>query len=165
MKIKSVTINNRRRQFVIQVGRQEYGFPYAKLAAGPTRTNPVTEVWIDADFGGEAFGYRLGDGTEGTVHVDHVMEYNREPGYMAELLLYKLTLEARRHLKRSGLSNREVIRRLGTSASQYYRLLEPTNYTKSMNQMLSLLQLLGCEIDVVVKDRSARHGRRVLVSV
>jgi hypothetical protein len=33
-------------------------------------------VFIDAELGGEAFTYVLASGREGTVHVDHVLEYN-----------------------------------------------------------------------------------------
>ncbi|MFH1741221.1 MAG: hypothetical protein ABIH23_19635 [bacterium] len=165
MKIDQVQLDNRRRQFIVTADGRELVFPYAKLVEPPTISNRITDVYVDEDLGNEALTYCLGDGTEGTVHLDHVLEYNRDPQYMADLLLYKLTLEAQEHLKSSGLSNREVIRRLGTSASQYYRLLDQTNYSKSIHQMLSLLKVLGCEVDVVVRDRSAQGKHRVLVSV
>ena len=45
---------------------------------------------------------------------------------MAELTLYRLTLEAQVRLERSGLSVRQVARSLGTSPAQLYRLLDPT---------------------------------------
>jgi hypothetical protein len=41
----------------------------------------------------------------------------------------------------------------GTSPAQLYRLLDPTNHTKSMRQLLSLLHLLGFDVDVEVKPR------------
>jgi hypothetical protein len=53
----------------------------------------------------------------------------------------------------SPLSKREIIRRLGTSAAQFYRLLDPTNYRKSPGQLLSLLYILDCEVDLVVRAR------------
>jgi hypothetical protein len=62
-------------------------------------------------------------------------------------------LEAQRRLEKSPLSNRELIRKLGTSASQFYRLLDPTNYRKSIRQLVTLLHLLDCEVDFVVKRR------------
>jgi hypothetical protein len=49
------------------------------------------------------------------------------------------------------LSRREIIRRLGTSPAQFYRLLDPTNYGKSIDALLSLLQVLDCEVELVVK--------------
>ena len=59
-------------------------------------------------------------------------------------------------MERSSLSKREVIRRLGTSATQFYRLLDQTNYHKSVDRLLSLLHVLDCDVDLVVKDRVAR---------
>ena len=75
---------------------------------------------------------------------------------MRDLLLYKLTLEAQKRLGRSSLSRREVIRRLGTSAAQFYRLLDQTNYRKSLDQLISLLRILDCEVELVVKGGRVR---------
>ena len=56
----------------------------------------------------EGFVYVLASGDEGTVHIDHVLEYNRDPGYMADLLLYELTCRVRKAVERSPLSTREI---------------------------------------------------------
>jgi hypothetical protein len=87
------------------------------------------------------------------VHLDVVLEYNQDPALLNDLLLYRLTAQAREAVEGSGLSKREMIRRLGTSASQFYRLLDPTYYGKSMGQMLALLRILGKEVDLVVRPR------------
>ena len=87
--------------------------------------------------------------------MDHVLDYNEEPGYMRDLLLHNLTVEALKRLETTSLSKREIIRRLGTSPAQFYRLIDPTNYRKSVDKMLSLLQVLGCEVDLVVRDRKS----------
>jgi hypothetical protein len=55
--------------------------------------------------------------------MDHALDYNEEPGYMRDLLLYNLTVEALDRLEASPLSKREIIRRLGTSPAQFYRLM------------------------------------------
>ena len=165
MKIEKIDYNNRKRLFEVTANGKVMTFPYAKLESVPARGNSVMEARLDSDFGKEAFSYRLKDGSEGTVHIDHVLELNRDPEYMSELLLYKLSLEAKSRIASSGLSNREVIRRLGTSASQYYRLLDPTNTKKSVGQMFGLLHLLGCEVDVIVKGRTPKTNDRILVSV
>jgi hypothetical protein len=73
-------------------------------------------------------------------------------------MLYKLTLEARKRIQASPLSKREIIRRLGTSATQLYRLLDQTNYRKSIDQLLSLLCVLDCQVDL--KIRSKRSAGR-----
>ncbi len=51
---------------------------------------------------------------------------------------------------------REVARRLGTSPTQLSRLLDLTNYTKSLRQLLGLLVVLGCDVDVAVTERAPR---------
>jgi hypothetical protein len=79
--------------------------------------------------------------------------------YFRDLFIYKLTLEAQKCLASSDLSRREIVRRLGTSASQFYRLLDQTNCKKSVAQLLALLNILGCEVDLVVRQkRSNTHA-------
>lgn len=46
---------------------------------------------------------------------------------------------------------------LDTSPTQLYQLLDPTNYAKSLRQLISLLYVLGCEVDVEIKERSRRR--------
>jgi len=53
----------------------------------------------------------------------------------------------------SPLSKREIIRRLGTSAAQLYRLLDQTNYRKTVDQLVALLQVLNCEVDLIVRRK------------
>ena len=155
MKISGVKSNNRRKAFEITAGRRTYVFPYAKLDVRPTAANKVADAYVDKEFGGEAFSYSLESGEEGTVHIDHVLEYNQDPAHMRDLLLYKLTLEAQRRVVRSALSRRELIRRLRTSPAQFYRLLDQTNYKKSVDQLLNLLRILDCDIDLIVRERAA----------
>jgi len=155
MKISRVTANNRRRAFEVTSGRRTYVLPYAKLRIRPTAANRLRRAYVDQELGREAFTYVLESGAEDSVHIDEVLEYNRDPNYMRDLLLYKLTLETQRRVQRSPLSRRELIRRLGTSAAQFYRLLDQTNYKKSVDQLLSLLRILDCEVDLVVKGRAA----------
>ena len=110
---------------------------------------------VDPELGGDGFTYALDSGKEGTVHLDQVLEYNQDPDQLRDLLLYKLTLEAQKRVAKSPLSRREIIRRLGTSATQFYRLLDQTNYRKSVDQILALLQVLNCDVDLVVRTKSA----------
>jgi hypothetical protein len=56
-------------------------------------------------------------------------------------------------LKSSRLTRREIVRRLGTSATQFYRLIDQTNTRKSFGQLLALLHILDCEVDLVVRKR------------
>ena len=153
VKIIDVTANNRRKAFELRFRNQTLPFPYARAKPSPSRENRVQEVFVDAELGNEAFTYTLQSGAEGTVHLEQVLEYNEDPTYLRDQLLYKLTVEAQKRLAASNLSKREIIRRLGTSASQFYRVLDQTNYTKSVGQLLALLHILDCDVDFVVKRR------------
>jgi hypothetical protein len=108
---------------------------------------------VDEELAGEAFTYRLATGAEGSVHLEEVLEYNRDPGYMRRLLLYRITLEAARALAESPLSRREVARRLETSPTQLYRLLDPANDRKSLDSLVQLLQVLDREVELAVRPR------------
>jgi hypothetical protein len=158
VKIGSVAANNRRKGFEVKTDGGEFFFPYSRLRLEPTSSNRIREVFVDAELGGEAFTYVLEDAREDSVHMDAVLDYNQDPAYMRTLLLHRLTIEALNRIEKTPLSRREITRRLDTSATQLYRLLDPANTTKSLDGMIDLLHVLGCGVDIVVKDR-ARHFR------
>jgi hypothetical protein len=156
MKIRSVTANNRRNEFSVTTrAATTFAFPYAEADPRPTANDRIDEVFVDKDLGSEAFTYVLKSGKEGTVHIDQVLEYNEDPKYLGELLAYKLTLEAQRRMEVTELSRRQIAKRLNTSVPQLYRLLDPANTRKSLNQLISLLHILDCDVDLVVRKRAA----------
>jgi len=155
MKIRTVKANNRRKAFEVTAAGKRLMFPFARLEAQPTPDDPVAKVYVDRELGGEGFTYLLKSGREGTVHIEDVLEYNQDPDYLRDLLLYRLTLEAQKRVASTSLAKREIIRRLGTSPTQLYRLLDQTNYRKSVDQMLRLLQVLECDVELVVRAKSA----------
>jgi hypothetical protein len=154
VKIRSVRVNARRKGFDVTVGRRTLPFPFAKADPVPDAADPVVHAYVDPEIAREGFVYVLASGREGTVHVEQVLDYNRDPDYLRGILLHRLTVEAARRLEASGLAKREVIRRLGTSPAQLYRLLDPTDRRKSVDAMLALLQVLDCDVDVVVDGRT-----------
>ena len=156
MKIRRVGVNNRKAQLELTVrSGRVLPVPYAKLDPRPTPKNRIRDVYVDKELGSEAVTYGLESGEEGSVHIDHALEYNEDPSYLAELLIHKLTVEAQRRVERSGLSRRELARRLGTSVPQLYRLLDPANTRKSLGQLIGLLHLVDCEVELVVNRRRA----------
>ena len=122
------------------------------------RSTPSQDV--DPELGREGFTYRLASGAEGSVHIDSVLDVNADPDYLARLELYQLTLEARVRLEASGLSVRQAAERLGTSPPQLYRILDPTNYSKSARQLLAVLALGGASISVGDTHGKRQTGRR-----
>ncbi len=155
MKIRSVSANARRKAFDVMVPGRTHTFPYAKCTPRPTGSDPVTEVYVDPELANEAFTYRLKQGGEGSVHVEQVLDFNKDPSYLRDLLLYQLTLEAQRRVAETSLSKREIVRRMGTSPAQLYRLLDQTNYGKTVDQLLRLLNVLDCDVELVVRAKTA----------
>jgi hypothetical protein len=155
MKMRSVGHNNRKKLFEVRTAAKTLVFPFSRADPVPTMDDPLTTVLVDQEAGREAFTYVLHSGRSGTVHIEQVLDYNQDPAYLRDLLLYRLTLEAQKRIAKSPLSKREIVRRLGTSATQLYRLLDQTNYRKSLDQVLALLQVLNCDVDLVVRTKTA----------
>lgn len=158
MKIRKVAPNNQKKAFeVTTYSGREFSYPYAKLVPSPETANQVHEAYPDPELGKEGFTYVLESGDAGTVHVDHLLEYSEDPAYKARLALHRLTVEARKRVEASPLSKREIMRRLGTSQAQLYRLLDPANDKKSMNQLVELLAAVDCDVEIVVRERRERN--------
>jgi hypothetical protein len=155
VKIRSVKHNNRKKLFEIRTSSKQFVFPFSRARPTPTIADPIAELSVDAEAAREAFTYVLQSGQTGTIHIEQVLEYNQDPSYLRDLLLYRLTLEAQKRVAASSLSKREIVRRLGTSAAQLYRLLDQTNDRKSVDQVLALLQVLDCEVELVVRTKTA----------
>ena len=153
MKIQAVSVNNRKKAFQIKTAKQMFHLPYSKANLQPSAADPIVQVYVDKELGSEGFTYVLKSGKEGTVHSEQVLAYNQDPHYLRDVLLYKLTVEAQKRVEVSVLSKREIIRRLGTSATQFYRLLDQTNYSKSVDQLLSLLHVLDCDVELLVRAK------------
>jgi len=153
MKVQAVQFNNRKKAFEVRMRNRAFIYPYARVEGGLRPGDMVREAYVDVELGREGFSYVLESGREGTVHAEQVLDYNEDPDYLRQALLYKLTVEAQKRVEASSLSKREIIRRLGTSATQYYRLMDQTNTRKSIGQLLSLLHIVDCDVELVVKKR------------
>jgi DNA-binding TFAR19-related protein (PDSD5 family) len=156
MKVRSVAVNNRKAQVELTTrSGNVYPVPFSRLDPQPTGDDRIRDVYVDRELANEAVTYVLESGAEGAVHIDQALEYNEDPSYLADLLVHQLTAEAVQRVETSGLSRRELARRLKTSVPQLYRLLDPTNTKKSLSQLVSLLHLLDCDVQLVVKQRGA----------
>ena len=153
MRIRTVTPNNHRKAFEVSLPSGTLAFPYAKASPPPTARDRIVECAVDPELGREGFTYRLQSGHEGSIHVEQVLEYNQDPRYLRDLMLHELKVAALRCLKTTALSKREITRRLGTSATQFYRLLDPTNTRTSVDQLLALLHILECDVRLVIRPK------------
>ena len=149
MKVKKVAINNRKRAFDIVTSEGAYEFPFTRLRLPPSERDPIRKVEPDTEVGLQGFTYRLASGKEDTILIDQVLEYSKDPEYLRQALLFKLTLKAQKQMKTLGVSKREVIRRMDTTPTQFYRLMDQTNTRKTIDQMVRLLAALDCSVGVV----------------
>ena len=113
----------------------------------------VLRAWSDPEMGHEGFSFELDTGEIDGVHIENVLLVNGDPRAVRDNTLYKLTLAAEEALAESQFSKRALARLLGTSMSQLARLLDATNYRKSVEQMMALLRALGRDVEVVVRKR------------
>jgi len=156
MKLRDVIVNNRKAQLeLVSRSGRSLPFPFVKLDPKPSAKDRVVEAFVDKELGNEAVTYVLESGAEGSVHIDHALEYNQDPTHLAELLAHKLTVEAAKRVDQSKLSRRELARRLHTSVPQLYRLIDPTISRKNLAQLVALLHLLDCDVDLVVTSKAA----------
>ena len=156
MKIKSVSANNHRKCFEIETAKGVFVLPFAKAELVPSASNKIREVYVDKELANEGITYILESDAESSIPLDAFLDYNRDPEYMAKLLLHRLTLDALVRIKTSKLSRRELARKLSTSPAQLYRLLDPANQTKTVDQMIKLLAALGYELEYkIVKDKAS----------
>ena len=105
MKIRSVQHNNRKKAFEIKTSNRTLQFPYSKLGIHPSGDDPIVRVYVDKELASEGFTYVLRSGKNGTVHIEQVLEYNQDPSYLRDVILYKLTVETQKRLEKSALSN------------------------------------------------------------
>jgi predicted XRE-type DNA-binding protein len=149
MKVKKVVANNRKKAFEITTAQAVYDFPFSRLTLKPTEKNPVAEAFSDAEIGHEGFTYRLTSGMEDTIVMDQVLEYAKDPEYLRRDLLFRLTLKAQACMEELQISKREIVRRMGTTPAQFYRLMDQKNTNKTIDQMVKLLAAMDCSVDVV----------------
>ena len=146
MKISKVEVDYRKRSIRITVQRRSLELPFSKLTNQPRKNDKITKIFIDPELGNEAVTYFLESGTEDSVPIDAFLDFNRDPDYLRKLFLFELTVKAQSALRKSRLAKNTVCRRLKTSPSQLARLLDQTNYRKSVDKMLDLLAVLGVNV-------------------
>lgn len=148
--IKNVVLNKKKKQMSVELANgQILNLPLAKLKRGSVEM--PESIFVDQEMGSKGVTCLFKSGREESIPLDAFYDYNRDPDYLKSILLYKMTLEAVSRLKNLSVSKNELTRRLGTSPSQLSRLLDPKNKSKSIDHMLRLLTVLGCDVEFTVK--------------
>ncbi len=153
MKTLSAVVGNAHKQaFEVEIeGAARMEYPYSQCCPAPTREDAVARVELDPELGFTGFVYFLTSGCEGVVLSDHILRYNRDPSYLVDEMLYELSCEARSRLEISPIGIRALSRRLETSPAQIYRLVDPTNYGKTLDQMVRLLAVLEVDVRLLIR--------------
>ncbi len=153
LKIKKVALNRRKKAIEIETKKGLLSLPFSRLPLVPTAADPIFSMEIDPELASMGISYSLKSGKEGTVLVDAFLDYNRDPDYLRIWMLHELTGKALKLLKGAGISKHEITRRLKTSPSQLARLLDPTNSSKSLDEMVRLITVLGYRLEwQIVKE-------------
>jgi len=159
MKIRSVAHNNRRKSFEVKTAKSAFVLPFSQVEPRPAVCRSHRSRLRDKALAARRSPTFSSPARRATVHIEQVLEYNQDPDYLRDALLYKLTIEAQKRLAVTPLSKNEIVRRLGTSPSQLARLLDQTNYRKSVDKLLALLHVLGCDVDLRVREKAASRAR------
>jgi hypothetical protein len=148
--IRNTYLNKKKKQLSVELASGKVlNLPLAKLKRGSAEM--PERIFVDPEMGLKGVTCLFKSGREESIPLDAFYDYNRDPDYLKSILLYKMTLEAISRLKILSISKNELTRRLGTSPSQLSRLLDPKNKSKSIDHMLRLLTVLGCDVEFKVK--------------
>jgi transcriptional regulator with XRE-family HTH domain len=161
MIIRRVSVNNSKKSLEITTEKGEFSLPFSSLDLLPKPGNKIKDIYVDKELGGRAVTYIMESGEEDSVHLDEFLDYNKEPHYAHELTLYKLSLRAIELVEKSPLSKRELARKLKTSPSHLYRLLNTANYSKTVDQMIKLLAALDYEVDFTIRETSTPKSKNL----
>lgn len=155
MIIREVKFDTRRKLIEVDTRKGTFSLPFLRLELIPTPENPIKKVYVDKELGKQGVTYVLESGDERTLHLDAFLDYNHEPDFMRNLAVFGLTTQCLQIVKRSRLSKRKIARKLNISETQLKRLLDTTNYKKTIDQMLKLIASLNhwVEFSVIPCDR------------
>lgn len=148
MKVTSVKIDSRKRELLITAGRKEFRYPLAFVSSGDV----VVAAAGDEETGNEAITCVMASGQTLTIHLDEIRAQLGDADYLRQQMLYDMTLQAQKSVREKRVAKRALCRMLQTSPAQVYRLLDQTCYSKTVDQMLRLLQALGCEVKLEISQ-------------
>ena len=155
MKIIDVENNNRTKRITISTKNGDLILPYAKLRLIPNKDNRISEIFVDPELANRAITYLLEDGQEDSVHMDAFLEFEQDPDHTRDMALHNMTLDALEKFEESDYTKSDLAQMLKTSRSQVNRLLDPSNYDKSLDEVLRLIGALGFEVSFKTKKKAA----------
>jgi hypothetical protein len=141
-KFKKVEFDNKKRLFHLEyTSGLKLDCPYFSLHI----KGKVIDAGPDVEVGGHSFYFTLENGKTDYVPFDQPLHIVQNPEYAKEQTLYQMTKQLNEFIKNSGISKRELARRLNTSLSQLARLLDTANYKKEMSRLVEIGAILNYE--------------------
>ena len=144
--------NSRARVLVLQFDGRKLNYPFALLNPRPSLWDYLVRSYKDESHD-QAIGYELKSGKRGILTLDQLRSYFREPSNLKQQVLLELTFAAMEGLDETELSGHQIVRRLHTSASQLYRIMDPHTLHKSVDGLLALLEVLGYNVEVTTRPK------------
>ena len=139
---KKVAYDNKKRVFHLEYTTDlKLDCPYSALGI----RNKVVEAGPDSEVGGHSFYFVLDNGKKDYVPYDQPLHIVQNPEYVKEQALYEDTRQLNEFIEKAGISKRELARRLGTSMSQLFRLLDAPNYKKELSRLIEIAAMMDYE--------------------
>ena len=143
-KFKKVEFNNKKKVFILTyTSGLKIECPYSALKIN----KKVIEAAPDKEVGGHSFYFVLENGHKDYVPYDQPLHIVQNLEYVKHEILFEITLQVNKIIKRSKISKRELARRLNTSLSQLNRLLDTTNYNKELSRFIEIAVILEQEFE------------------
>ena len=152
-RITYVYANYRSRSLVVHLGQHKLLYPFALLDPQPSAWDRYVRYYVDERAGPSAVHYVLESGSQGRLTAEQVLDFHREPAQLKTRVLETLTMAASERIQNTGLSKRQIFKRLRTSRAQLDRILDPSNVRKSVDSVLAVLEVLGYEVEVTVRQK------------
>lgn len=109
------------------------------------------KVYVDKELGEEAITLLFINGEEDSVPLDAFLEEGKDPDFYKDLCLYEMTLLLIEKFEESEITKSKLAKSLDTSMSQINRLMDTSNKSKTIDQIIKALAVLGHKIVLSAK--------------
>jgi uncharacterized membrane protein len=148
-KFKSITFNNRKKQFTCTytTGKRII-LHYGQLGIHQTLVN----AWVDRETRNRSIGIELADGVIDYIPFDQPLALVKDPEFLLRTHIEVLTARIKQELKKQKISKRYLAKSLETSDNQVQRLLNPNILNKNLEQLYKVASILRLEFEIVLKE-------------
>ncbi|MFH1262990.1 MAG: helix-turn-helix transcriptional regulator [Pseudomonadota bacterium] len=144
-KLKSVSVNNRKKQISVVYGsKKKITFHFGQVGI----KGRIRKAWIDHETRGRSIGFEFSDGRTDFMPFDQPLALAKDPEFLLQTHIEVLTATIKGTLKKRNISKRYLAERLGTSSNQVHRLLSPAILNKNLEQLYKIAGVLGLPLEI-----------------